>query len=247
MREVLPNGTLSADERVRTLRYGDASAIKNALNGFYLLADLCSFFRRSFIMSGVTKANKILFSGFFLRMSNGGKIACLGVFIALSIVVNMFSIDITPSIKVSFNYLVAFFAGTFFGPVAGFLVCFLGDILAFVIFPSSGVYWFLTGINTGLLAFIPGLVMNLLPLNVYIKAAISVALMYLLCTCGFGAYSNYLYVKTIVYHGSYDKAFFAYLGGKIAVASIVSAINYVLVFILIPVINSIKALHIRIK
>lgn len=198
-------------------------------------------------MPGVTKSKKILFSEFFLRLSNGSKIACLGVFIALSIVVNMFSIDITPSIKLSFNYLVAFFAGTFFGPLAGFGVCFLGDILAFVIFPSSGIYWFLTGVNTGLLAFIPGIIMNLLPANVYVKTTVSVVLMYLLCTCGFGAYSNYLYVKTIVYHGDYDKAFFAYLGGKIAVASVVSAINYVLVFILIPIINSIKALHIKIK
>lgn len=184
-------------------------------------------------------------------MSAAKKAAYLGVFIALSIVINIFSIDVSSDLKISFNYLFGFFSGTFFGPLGGFVILFLGDLLEFLITSGGGIYWFLTGISTGFLAFIPGMVMNLIHFpfkgGVYVKAAISVILMYLLVTCSLGALSNYLYVKIHVYHGDYGKTFFAYLAGKILFATVVSAINYVLVFLLIPIFNSIKPLKIKIE
>ncbi len=198
------------------------------------------------------KVKRAFFSKYFLGLSAGKKTAYLGIFIALAVLANMFSVDVTPSLKISFTYLVAFFTGTFFGPLMGFAVCFFGDIVAFLLPASGGVYWPLTGICSGLLAFIPGMVMTNLRFSfrggVYVKALISVVLMYLLVTCSLGAYSNYLYVKYVVYAGrEYATAFGAYLAGKLAFSTVVSAVNYALVFLLIPVVNSVKALRLRIE
>lgn len=197
-------------------------------------------------------AKRWFFSTYFLSSSLGRKIALLGVFIALSIVVNVFSIDVTPTQKISFTYLVGFFLGTYFGGIPGFIVMFLGDFIGFLINAGGGAYWFPTGIATGCLALIPGIVMNALPFRfqggVFVKAAIAMALMFLLVTCGIGAWANYQYVKIVVYAGRvYETAFTAYLTTKIAFASIVSAINYALVFLLIPVCNKIKVFPMKIE
>lgn len=200
----------------------------------------------------LTKLKHFCFSELFLKLNASKRAAYLGVFVALTVIVNMFSIDLTPELKISFNYLVCFFCGTFLGPVGGFGVSFLGDTLGFLLVPSPYPYWLPTGICTGLLAFIPGAVMNQLKFSfkgaVYLKAAISVLLMYLIVTCGLGAYSNYLFIKYVIYAGKeYDKLFFTYLGGKILFASVVSAVNYALVFAVIPLFNAAKPLNMRIE
>ncbi len=198
----------------------------------------------------LTQLKRWFFSRYFLDSAPGRKVAYVGIFIAFSIIVNMFSIDVTPTMKISFTYFVAFYIGTIFGPIPGFLICFLGDVIGYLLNPS-GVYWPLTGICTGLFAFIPGVVMNAVRFRfkggVYLKAAISVLLMYLSLTCGLGAYSNYLYVKVILYGGVYEKTFRLYLAAKIALSSIVSAVNYFLVFLFIPVFNKSNILKMKIE
>ena len=198
------------------------------------------------------KVKRAFFSRYFLELSVGKKTAYLGIFIALAVLANIFSLDVTESLKITFTYLVAFFTGTFFGPLMGFAVCFFGDIVAFLLPATSGMYWPLTGICSGLFAFIPGMVMTNLHFSfrggVYVKALISVLLMYLFVTCGLGAYSNYLYVKYVAYAGrEYTTAFGVFLGGKIAFSTVVSAVNYALVFLLIPAINAVKGLRLRIE
>jgi hypothetical protein len=224
-------------------------SIKQMPNLAILICGPLEDFRRFFVM--LLKVKRFLFSQLFLNMSEAKKAAYLGVFMALAIVANVYSIDVSPQLKISFNYLVGFFAGTFFGPLGGFLILFLGDFLAFLLSSGGGYYWLLTGIATGLLAFIPGVVMNTVRLpfrgGAYVKAAISVVLMYLLVTCGFGAMSNYLYIKIYLYHGDYQKTFWLYLSGKILFSTVVSAVNYVLVFLLIPVFNAVKPLKIKIE
>lgn len=198
------------------------------------------------------KVKRAFFSDFYLRMSAGRRVAYLGVFIALAVVANIASIEVTASLKITFTYVVAFFSGTFLGPLLGFAVCFFGDAVAFLLPTGGGVYWPLTGVCSGLLALIPGFVMNCVHFRfrggVYVKTLISVVLMYLLVSCSLGAYSNYLYVKYVVYAGKeYTTLFGTYLAGKLLFTSVVSLVNYVLVFLLIPVINSIKPLKIRIE
>ncbi len=156
----------------------------------------------------LNKVKKIFFSDFFLDMSIAKKVAYLGIFLALSIAVNLFSIDVTPALKISFTYLLGFFAGTFFGPLAGFFILFTGDFLGILF--TGLTYWLPTGINTGMLAFIPGAVMNWVKMTfkggVYVKAVIACVLMYLLCTCGIGAVANYTYVKYVNSHYKFHKA-----------------------------------------
>lgn len=192
-----------------------------------------------------TGIKDVFFPQYFRKLSVGRKTALLGIFIALAVVSNIFSIDVSPSLKISFTYLVGFFSGTLLGPLAGFAVCFFGDLTAFLLPSGGGIYWPLTGVCTGLLAFIPGLVMNLFRFSfkggVYVKAAVAVILTYLCVTCSLGALSNYLYVKYVVYAGQeYTKAFIVYLAGKIGFSTVVGGVNYALVFLLIPVINSVK-------
>ena len=213
----------------------------------FLLTDLS--FLGGFFMS---KIKGILFPNVFLSMSAAKKMAFIGIFVALSVVVNMFPIDVSASLKISFNYFFCFFCGVIFGPVIGFAISFLGDLLAFLLPMSGGMYWFPTGICTGLLAFIPGIIFSTIHFKfrggVFVKAAIAIVLMYILITCGLGALSNYLYVKYVIYAGKeYNTLFFTYLGGKILFSTIVSAVNYALVFLFIPILNSIKSLNLNIE
>ncbi|MBP5372760.1 MAG: ECF transporter S component [Clostridia bacterium] len=195
----------------------------------------------------------VLFPENFLNMTTARKVAYIGIFVALSIVANMFlSIDVTPTFKLTFNYVFCFFSGVIFGPIVGFAISFLGDLLAFLLPLSGGIYWFPTGLCTGLLSFIPGIVFTSIKFRfrggVFVKTAIAVVLMYLIVTCGLGALSNYMYVKLIIYADrEYTTVFWVYLGGKILFSSIVSIVNYALVFALIPLFNSIKSLQLRIE
>lgn len=200
----------------------------------------------------LAKVKEFSFSKGFLHLNAAKKAAYLGVLVGLTVIANMFSVDVTPQWKITFNYAVCFFCGAFLGPVGGFLVSFLGDTLGFLLVPSPFPYWLPTGICSGLLAFIPGAVMNGLHFSskrgVYVKAAIAVTAMYLLVTCGIGAYSNYLYVKYVIYAGrEYNTFFFAYLGGKLLFSSVVSLANYALVFALLPVLRSVRAFPLRLE
>lgn len=198
------------------------------------------------------KGTRFLFSNLFLNSSQGKKIALVAVFTALAVVANIFSIDLTPTQKIAFTYLVGFFAGTFFGGAIGFVIMLSGDVLGFFINAGGGVYWPPTGLCTGLLALVPGIIMNAVRFRfrggVLLKAFLAALAAYLCVTCCLGALSNYCYVKYVVYAGrEYDKLFIVYLAGKIAFSSIVAWINYALCLALIPVFNSIKGLRLKIE
>lgn len=198
------------------------------------------------------RGTRFLFSNLFLNSSQGKRLAMVAVFTALAVVANVFSIDLTPTQKIAFTYLVGFFAGTFFGGVIGFVIMFSGDVLGFLINAGGGVYWLPTGICTGLLAFLPGVIMNAVSFRfkggVLLKAFMAALITYLCVTCFLGALSNYCYVKYVVYAGrEYDKLFFVYLGGKIAFSSAVAWINYAFAIALIPVFNSAKGLKLKIE
>ena len=89
----------------------------------------------------------MLFSAYFRSLSAAKKVALLAVFIALSIVVNCFSIDVTASNKIAFTYVVCFFAGYLLGGVPAFCIALLGDAIGYLVNPV-GVYW-LFGLTLG--------------------------------------------------------------------------------------------------
>jgi len=195
---------------------------------------------------------RVFFSDFFIRSSEGKKIALIAMFTALAVIANALSIDISPSQKITFTYLVGFFAGTFFGGVIGFVVMLLGDVIGFLINSGGGIFWFPLSLTTALLAFIPGIIMNAVRFRfkggVFLKAAIAMLAAYVFVTCFSGALANYTYVKYVYYAGrEYGTLFSAYLIGKIGFSSIVAWLNYALCFAIIPIINSNKGLKLKIE
>lgn len=183
-----------------------------------------------------------MFSPFFKGLSSAKKIAFLAVFLALSVVTNTFlDIDFGSTNKLTFTYLACFYAAYLLGALPAFVVGFVGDGIGFLIKPS-GVYW-LFGLTLGIYAFLAGIVVRYLPARgraaPYIKAAVALAVCYVAITLCLNSVVNYYYVKVILYHGDYNKAFWVYLGGRIGIQTAVYAVNAAVVFVLLPVISQV--------
>ncbi|MDE6274314.1 MAG: folate family ECF transporter S component [Clostridiales bacterium] len=185
-----------------------------------------------------------MFSKFFLSLSAGKKIAYLAVFIALSVVANAFSIDVSTSQKITFTYLVCFLSGALFGAVAAFGIGFLGDAIGFLILPSSGPYWVLFSLSLGIYGFIAGIVFHCFKgerrSQLYLKGAIALIVNYILITLCINTVSNYYYLYIFYWEGIPKKAFLVFLGGRIAFQSVVYVINCALCMALLPVVYFLK-------
>ena len=181
----------------------------------------------------------MLFSAYFRSLSAAKKVALLAVFIALSIVVNCFSIDVTASNKIAFTYVVCFFAGFLLGGVPAFGIALLGDVIGYLVNPV-GVYW-LFGLTLGVYAFLMGVVMNFkvraeenkaIP---YVRAAVALLLGYLLITVLLNSVVNYWYAMLFLWEGVAKKTFLVYLGGRLAFQSVVYAVNAAICVAIVPV------------
>ncbi len=183
-----------------------------------------------------------MFSKSFVSLSPGKKAALLAIFIALSVVANMLSIDVTPSFKITFTYTVCFFAAMLLGAVPAFAVGFLGDAIGFLLHPS-GVYW-LFGLTLGVYGFLAGIVMNCLPLKnsagLVAKCVITFLICYLAITVCLNTLVNYYYVKIFVWQGVPKKPFLIYFAGRIGLQSAVYAINVGVSVLLLPVAARLK-------
>lgn len=182
-----------------------------------------------------------MFSPFFKALSPAKKIAFLAVFLALSVVANsLIDVDLSPNNKLTFTYTVCFIAAYVMGGVPAFFIAFAGDGLGFLIKPS-GIYW-LFGITLGLYALLAGCLMHYLPPKgkagpfLYVKAVITIIICYLAFTLCLNTVVNYYYVKFILYHGEWNKAFWVYLGGRIGIQSAVYFINAAICIVLLPVV-----------
>lgn len=178
-----------------------------------------------------------MFSKSFVSLSSGKKIALLAIFIALSVVANMLSIDVTPSFKITFTYTVCFFAATVMGAVPAFAVGFIGDAIGYLLAPN-GVYWFF-GFTLGLYGFIAGIVMNYLPVDgkaaLVVKTLIAFIVCYAAITLGLNSLVNYYYVKIFIWQGVPKKTFLAYFAGRVGLQSAVYAVNVGISVLLLPV------------
>ena len=181
----------------------------------------------------------MLFSATFRALSAGKKTALLAVFVALSIVVNCFSIDVGTSNKIAFTYVVCFFAGYLLGGVPAFFVAMLGDVIGYFVNPV-GVYW-LFGVTLGIYALLMGVIMNL-PFGEgrrgtpYLKAAAALIAGYLLVTVLLNSVVNYYYVKIFIWNGEAKQVFLVYLAGRLGFQSIVYAVNLAVCFVFLPLI-----------
>lgn len=177
-----------------------------------------------------------MFSKSFVALSVGKKTALLAIFIALSVVANMFSLDVTPSFKVTFTYTVCFFAAMLMGAVPAFAVGFIGDAIGYLLRPS-GVYW-LFGFTLGLYGFIAGIVMNYVPVKgkaaLIVKTLIAFAVCYVTITLAVNSVVNYYYVKIFIWNGVPTKTFLAYFAGRVGLQSVVYAVNVGISVLLLP-------------
>lgn len=156
------------------------------------------------------------------------KITYIAVFIALSVVTGIFSINIIPQIVIlSFFYIPVMLAGIFLGPAAGFTIGILGDLLGAMIAPK-GAYLPLIGVASGLIGFFPGLIFKIKSENkildsLYFKITLSMALVLVICTAGLNTYALW----DVMARGK--KTFWAFLWSRFPGQALVALINAVLI------------------
>lgn len=253
---MLQNGTLFANEKdLLAVRFRVRCSI-----GFFLSAQSfaqikrtsCKFTKRFFILKDL-----FLSSSFLKGLSESRKVAFIALFTALSVVCNTLLeirvFDVQFSLTITFSFL----CGIFLGPVFGFTACILGDLTGYLINSFGQLYMPWVGVSTGCFAFLAGIIFtkksqNYLALN--LKATIFAVASFIVCTVlinstGFYFYNrkigfsdalfNYVEIKT----GNTNVSFLLYLGYRLIFKGQIfnSIANYVLIFILIPIIKKIPA------
>lgn len=84
--------------------------------------------------------------------------AVCGMLLALRLVLSLFTVDVTPLLKVGFSFLPVAAAGMLFGPVAGGVVAALGDLIGSFIKPT-GAYFPGFTLNAFITGFLYGLIL----------------------------------------------------------------------------------------
>lgn len=170
------------------------------------------------------------------RYFTAQKIAYLAVFVALNVVVGIFSPRLG-TLKITLTYTVCFLAGYFFGPIAGGLVGGLGDVIGCFVgggyAPNPVILCasVLIGVIPGLTSYIK--IKKLGGAKPYVNIAISYILVYVVCTLFINTYALYLMGL------SKGQTFFAYMGVRAVTQTPVTAINIGLTFLIYPVFSKI--------
>ena len=93
------------------------------------------------------------------RLGGIATVAACGMLLALEVVLGMFTLNVSPLLKIGFSFLPVAAAGMLFGPVAGGTVGALGDVVSYFIspmgpyFPGFTVNGFLSGFLYGLFLY----------------------------------------------------------------------------------------------
>lgn len=197
----------------------------------------------------------LLPSQFLQNLSTSKKIAFIALFTALSTVCNMLLEVRILDVQYSLTITVSFVCGIFLGPVFGFTSGVLGDFIGYVINSWGQLYMPWVGISTGTFSAIAGLVFSVKTEKtraLYIKAMVFTILSFLICTLFINSGGFYFYNRKI----GFSDAFLTYVesltgrkSGSFPIYVIYrlfvkgqifnSIANYVLVFILIPILNKV--------
>jgi len=180
---------------------------------------------------------RLIFSPMLLKSGRARKVAYVAISVALSVVCNMFFEFKLGMVQYSFTTAISALIGVFVGAGAGFLACFIGDAIGFIGNPFSA-YAPWIGLSTGLIAFIAGVTIHFFKSEkvwtLYLKIAIISILTLLICSIGIN--TSFLW---IAYYNemSYSEYFiYRYI---VMGQFLVSAVNYVLLFVLLPIIRRI--------
>lgn len=194
---------------------------------------------------------RLFFSQVILGKSPAKKIAYLGVMTALCVVSNFFEVKLLDT-QFSLTIFTSMLTGILAGPLYGFAAAFLGDALGFLAHPGN-IYMPWIGLSVACMAFIAGMIMNL-PLNVYLKLAISCVLVLVVCSVAINTTGMYLYYTKVGFSAKALGYINEHFGGKnmyltYALARMIfmgqllnNIANYVLLFAVIPVLKAIKPL-----
>lgn len=156
------------------------------------------------------------------------------VLAALSAITNIFTVFLGGgALAVSFAYIPAFIGGAFLGPINGFLVGFTGDLLGCLINPQGAINPIIL-LSSGLMGLIPGMVFKYgkrpfegKKRGIFIMTIISFILVFVFCITvnSFGLY--------VFYFAQKGKTFLAVLLLRLPKQSIIVAINFVVIMIIV--------------
>lgn len=107
------------------------------------------------------------------------KIALIAMFVALTVVVNVFEINITQELKISLSITICTLAGFFTGFIGGGIVGFLGDLLGCLITGLTPIP--LLSLSNTLLGLLPGLAFDLY--RVFAKKKLNSLMLIIITIC----------------------------------------------------------------
>ena len=189
---------------------------------------------RFFIMSETKlKWKRLLYSERLVDKNTAHRIAYIGVVTAFLVVGNLFFEFKLADTQFSFTLALSALAGMLIGPLFGFVACFLGDLVGFLFHNAGMLYMPWIGISMGLVAFFAGLLIGNEGRkgNLLIRIAFLSLTTFLVCTVGINTTAFWLlYAKT---------DYMTYLISRLFLQGQIwnSLVNYVLLFILIPLLK----------
>ena len=173
------------------------------------------------------------------------QLAYVGMTTALVIVANMFFEFKLADTQFSLTLFISALAGILIGPLFGFVACFLGDLVGFLYHSSGYAYMPWIGVAMGMTALIFGFIVGGVPtqskVGFYGKLAVACLLTFAVCTVGINTTAFWLlYAKKVPY--------FTYLITRVFVQGQIwnSLVNYALLFIALPTLSKVRALHVEI-
>lgn len=185
---------------------------------------------------------RLLFSQTLADKNAAHRIAYIGVVTAFIVAANMFEFKLFDT-QFSFTLFISALSGLIIGPLFGFVACFLGDLVGFLVNSSGFAYMPWIGISMGLAALLSGFIVNGLPSKrkwfLYVKLALVCVLTFALCTVAINTTAFWLLYSKV----SYGKYLFTRLFVQGQIWN--SLFNYLLLFIVAPILTKIKPLKIK--
>ena len=215
----------------------------------FSLADLC---KGGFFMPEKVKNKKkvnswwkrLLFSQTLADKNAAHRIAYIGVVTAFIVAANALEFKFFDT-QFSFTIVVSALAGIIIGPLFGFVACFVGDLAGYLINSSGMAYMPWVGLSTGLMAFIAGFIVGGVRTKrkwmLWIKLALTCILIFGICTVA---------INTTAFCLLYSKvSYLKYFTGRMFVQGQIwnNVFNYVLLFIVTPILPRIKPLKIKVN
>lgn len=204
---------------------------------------------------------RILFSEVLAQKSVAKRIAYTGIVAALCIVTNMFEIKFATT-QFSFTVFSSVLAGILIGPLLGFSAVFLGDAVGYLYNSMGYVYYWWVALSVATMALVSGLIMHL-PFKfkgaVYAKLAIICLLTFFVCSVGINTTGMYYIGLNIYFPSNVKETIGERFGGEFnfwiycviryfILGQIYNSIlNYALLFAVVPILNAVKPLKLKIK